>query len=184
MTLVTIFSDASYCSNTRVGGWGCYIAVNGQRVNRGGAFANRVRNNVIAEHMALVNAIWTGRSLGLVNPGDKIILQTDSMETIRFFAWDRERVVESACEQSLAVWDKFTTMVFGLNLETEFRWVRGHDNGKTTRSYANEVCDRLAKSHMRRVRARVWRNDARKRRKAGKRKVNGNDANGSPSTVV
>ena len=145
---VTIIADASHDPETKAAGYGFWIA--SQRGKKGGhgAFKERVVNNIAAEMMALLNGLYEACKLGLVQPNDAVLLQTDCMSAIDAFEGRRKRITPQ--EQELVTYFKHLRST--MNINTDFRHVKGHTAGMDSRSFVNNKCDELAGLAMRRAR--------------------------------
>lgn len=76
---VTIFADASWCPEYKVGGYGFWIASARGKAGGGGALKEPVDTATIAEMMALCNALAIGVRKRLVMPADIVLMQTESV---------------------------------------------------------------------------------------------------------
>lgn len=147
---VTIISDASWCPNTKAGGYGYWIACQRGRKAGGGVIRRRVTSSQSAEMMAVVNGVWHGLNDGYVLSGDVLLIQTDCLNAIDLFRRGAGRTPEER-----EVIQFFHELLDGNALEVSFRHVRGHTNGDTPRTYVNNVCDKTAKKHMRKMRTHL-----------------------------
>lgn len=144
----TIVADASFCPETKVAGYGFWIASNRGKKAGSGIVAVTVKNNIAAEMMALLNGLFIGRKNNLIMVGDKVLLQTDCQAAIDAFANRRRNI--SLQEIQLVVWfNEFRTTH---KLAISMRHVKGHSRGKQKRFIANRICDRDAKVQMRKAR--------------------------------
>lgn len=146
--LVTIIADASYCQETKVAGYGYWVASTRGKKGGGGRMKKTVVNNVVAEMQAVCNALAEGIRAGLVQDSDALIVQTDCRPAIEAFTGQRRRLIEEerACVMAFR---KFSTR---LRLKWEFRHVKGHTSRKEARYVTNNLCDKRAKEAMREAR--------------------------------
>ena len=92
---VTIFADASYCNELRVGGYGFWVACErGKKAGGGRLRTNDVSSSTVAEMMALANALHCAIVHGLVLDNDIVLLQTDCMAAIDAFEGRRTRLIQ------------------------------------------------------------------------------------------
>lgn len=158
--LVTVFSDASYCDQTSMAGWGAFVISNRGRLRTGGSFKNAVPNSAIAETYAGLNAIYTALRQGLAKPGDNILLQSDCMALKHYLFKPCESAENHEMryrEERLAIRHSFNKLQFDYALDIELRWVKGHKGNASPRNYCNTVCDSIAKEHMQRARQQAQR---------------------------
>lgn len=147
----TIIADASFCPNTKVGGYGFWIANERGRKGGDGVFKEPVENNIAAEMMALLNGLAHAIHIGLIHKGEAVLIQTDCTPAIDAFKGLRKSVTQQ--ENGLIEW--FNGFVRDHNLNIEFRHVKGHSNDKANRYVANNICDRKARANMRMARGKL-----------------------------
>lgn len=146
---VTVLSDASYCPKYKVAGYGFWIACSRGKFGGGGQIIEEVDDTNAAEMMAVCNSVWHGVNEGLIQRGDKLLIQTDSLAAIdRLYG---KRVVTLTEQQTriIAYYDK---AVRRLELNVQLRHVKGHTIHKEARYVANRMCDKRAKEQMRAAR--------------------------------
>lgn len=107
-----------------------------------------VKNNVIAEMMAIANALHQALKLGLVQREDEVLLQTDCIPAIEAFEGTRVRLISEEHE----VVKVLLSFKERFNLNLEFRHVKGHTSRNEARYVTNKMCDRRAKEAMRKAR--------------------------------
>lgn len=146
--LVTIITDASFCSETNAAGYGYWIVCERGRKSGGGPVKSRVPCSMIAEMMACCNGLWIALSNGLVTRGDTVLIQTDCQPAIDLFL----KTGKSYDKNKLEVLDYMAKIVQENELEVKYRHVKGHTDGSTPRTYVNNVCDKAAKKYMRLMR--------------------------------
>lgn len=145
---VTVIADASYCPEHKVGGYGFWIASERGKHGGGGALRCPI-NNIVAEEMAVVNALYIALQVGLVHAQDEVLMQTDCMGAIDAFRGTRNKLQAQEHE----VVSTFNNLKERFSLVLEFRHVKGHSNRREARYTTNRLCDRRAKEAMRKARA-------------------------------
>ena len=81
--LITLFTDASHCSETRVGAYAAWAKADGRTVRRAGVLKDRVPDSSIAEAQAMVNGLCFALAALMPPRGSKILAQTDCVMAIR-----------------------------------------------------------------------------------------------------
>lgn len=147
MLWATIVADASFCPDTRVGGYGFWVATSRGKLGDDGVLKAPI-NNISAEMMALLNAVHFAMQKGLVRQGEGILLQTDCQAAIDAFTNKRTNITDQELE--LVAW--FTAFILDNNLRIRFKHVKGHTNKVQARFRSNNACDRRAKRQMRKAR--------------------------------
>lgn len=130
----TIICDASWCPNTKSGGWAVWITTsigydaNRKRIKRSGVFHEKPRGAEEAERWACYNGLWLAAQEGV----KRALIQTDCLNVVQRRGPD---------------WDQVTKFLG----EMEIRWkhVKGHTDNPESRFYVNRWCDREAKRRMR-----------------------------------
>lgn len=164
---LTIFSDASFCIQTKAAGWAAWMKGNGRPSKTiGGQITKAVDHSYDAETFAAVNALYAARSLGYLTAGDVVMLQSDSLHTLNVICGHLPGTMESKHADGMALQGirakrlkKADHAALGalrqLMSETPIqiivRHVRGHQEGRG-RAWVNNECDRIAKEHMREAR--------------------------------
>lgn len=171
--LVTLFSDASMCPNSRIGGWAAWLKSDRGSLRGGGMFRVIVGDTCMAEAMAVVNGLTVGLSQGVIRPGDAVLVQTDNdavmgvlegrvrrsltLELKRRRGRSRsqiERYVDNRNEEIRIVAGTFSAILRDNRIIVRWRHVKGHRGTQDRRSAVNTFCDRTAKGHMRIARKR------------------------------
>ena len=157
--LVTVFSDASWCPRTKVGGWGAWAK--SERVQWGvqfsGAFRRLVNGSNEAEIMAAACALASTVRSEIAAAGDTILFEIDNAHALRLVTPDaptglrpRTALEKEAIEVLLELKTRH-----GLIFRT--RQVKGHSGReRRDRFGVNELCDRLARKHMLEARQRAY----------------------------
>lgn len=144
---VTIIADASHCGETKVAGYGFWIASDRGKRNGGGAFKKGVSGALAAEMMALVNGVHQAKADGLLCHGDYLLLQTDSQGAICTFKGERQSPLK---KDEWAAKNKMEQLTQGITVR--FKHVKGHSRFKDNRHASNRHCDRIAGIEMRKAR--------------------------------
>ena len=148
---VTIICDASYCPDTKVGGYGFWIA--SERGKRGGKGLIKVQmeSSLIAEMVAVCSSLHRAWQLSLIKPLDEVLLQTDCQSAIDIFEGKRG---ERQGQQLIYV-NHFKDCLEEFGISVRFRHVKGHTNLTGARYYINRRCDKDAYEQMRIAREAV-----------------------------
>lgn len=151
MALVTILCDASYCAETKAGGYGFWIASNLGKTGGGGEFRKLFDNSIGAEMAAVVNTVVISVRKSYVFSGDHMLIQTDCMAAIDRFL-NRNRCGST---QEIEAMEFFHDFIASHNLTFRFKHVKGHTGNNGARFRANNHCDEHAKTFMRAMRKRI-----------------------------
>lgn len=152
--LVTVITDASYCSETGAAGYGYWVVSERGRASGGGKFSYKAESSLDAEMKAIVNGIYIALREGIAQEGDRVLVQTDCQGAILFF----EQVPRSKGRQKQYTSERrlvhrwFADLVYNSRLRVDFRHVKGHTSAPGSRFYANRICDQLARSSMKEMR--------------------------------
>ncbi len=148
---VTILTDASYCPDTQVAGYGYWIASNRGRVGGGGAMQVKAVTSSSAEMMAIANSLHAGIASTFVQQGDEILMQTDCMAAIQAFKFLRYNLAP----QERAAVQYVERFLQQYELKIEYRHVKAHTSQEGARFVANHMCDKRAKAAMRGARIKA-----------------------------
>lgn len=127
---VTVIADASFCPQTRAGGWAAWLTSDKGRKQHAGCFHDLPKSPTEAELWAVLNGIWLAFELGATH----ILIQSDCTGALKL-------IDDGIPELSLFA---------GVFIRTKH--VKGHTQTKDARSYVNRWCDSEAKKHMRKQR--------------------------------
>lgn len=176
--LVTLFSDASLCSGTKVGGWAAWLKTSrapaAYRV--GAAFVVQVDDITIAESMAVVNALAYGTRDGIIHRGDEVLVQTDNNNVMGVLTGttkrkkpSRRRRLKKGLSSSQArnlthrrnreikiIARTFRELVGRHDLHVRWRHVKAHRGKVDRRAAVNSFCDETARRHMRLARGKEF----------------------------
>lgn len=147
--LCTINTDASFHPKHKVGAYAFWSVSNSFKIQKAGYLQEFCIDSHDAEMKCIINAFYT-----VLNSGykiSKIIINTDSLNSIRVFENDKDAIKRWGLFKYKKHRKKFNeirsksskALFFGL--EIEFRHVKAHSNKKDARSYVNEWCDSNAK---------------------------------------
>jgi ribonuclease HI len=162
-----IFADASFCHKTKAAGWGAWVKRD-DRVSEafGGSFRDTMPNSTDAELCALANALHRALARRMIEPGDVVMLQSDSLGALVRIRSTIPATFDNPARGGLAVGvsrkatgrdvaqaaaDRIKALADGANLTLVTRHVRGHQEGGG-RHWVNETCDQIAKAGMRKAR--------------------------------
>jgi len=170
---VTIFSDASLCPETRVGGWAGWIKSDRGVLAIDGEFRDLLIDTTIAEAMAAINSICYAISRNQIEPGDTLVLATDNNSVMnvlegrskRKFRWKDARrrgwtmkehriYINKSNSQLNQIASIYKTKVIDAGIALRWNHVKGHRGNIDKRSAVNHGCDRRAKTAMRNARKR------------------------------
>lgn len=146
---VTILCDASYCPKYKVAGYGFWIACSRGKFGGSGQIVEDVEDTNAAEMMAICNSIWHGVTDKLIERGDKLLIQTDSLAAIDRLRGQR---VVTFTEQQRRIVAYYEKAVRRLDFTVQLRHVKGHTIHQEARFVANRMCDKRAKEQMRAAR--------------------------------
>lgn len=149
MSRATIIADASYCNETRVAGYGYWIASDRGKLGGGGRMTTeQVVTSTAAEVMAIANSIHHAIAAGLVQEGDELLVQTDCQGAINAFMRLRPNLAQQ--EQHAVKYVEGLEERFKLKIR--YKHVEGHSSKPGARFVANHMCDKRAKEAMRAAR--------------------------------
>lgn len=171
--LVTLFSDASICPDTGCVGWAAWAKCDRGTARGEGVLKRLTIDSSVAEAMAAVNAIAIARQGGLIESGDRVLLQTDSnsvMDVLKGRARrgirraDRDRTdisfeqlhseVLRRNEEIDEISRTYARIVNEMNVTVLWRHCKGHRGLEDRRAAVNSDCDERAREHMRKARSR------------------------------
>jgi ribonuclease HI len=149
---VTIIVDASHCSSTLAGGYGFWLASQRGCCSGGGAFKGSIPHSRCAEMCAIVNAFHSGVSQGRILPGDDVLIQSDCLSAIDFLQTSSPTKGHSLEVEAAKL---FRSIMSTGGVQVRFRHVKGHTSTRDRRSKSQDICDHVAKKHMREARAKI-----------------------------
>lgn len=135
----TVITDASFCSETKAGGWAAWIAYDrGPKGQHSGSFRSRPPNSGVAELQAALNGIW----IAYQNGARDILIQTDCMAIVH--------AVQGSGGYASAY--RLARVEHFPQAAVRAKHVKGHSQTSDARSWCNRWCDAQAKIHMRKQR--------------------------------
>jgi ribonuclease HI len=149
--LITLFTDASYCSRSRVAAYAAWAKADGRTVRHSGVLKQPVQTSSLAETMALVNGIHLAIAALRPPAASKIIAQTDCLGAIQALSGMLRRA--EVIRQYAAVVAAYRDKVAVAGVVVEFRHVGGHKGTVTPRNAVNTWCDGECRRLMRAARA-------------------------------
>jgi len=156
---VTIIADASYCSETRAGGWAAWVASNRGKCSFSGPFKTGLESSVNAEMAGVVNAVSKAIQKGYLRSGDHLYLQSDCQSILNRFRCHRGFLPAKDTEKA-RIMLHFSRLMAAHNLKLTVRHVKGHSQKKRSRYAAQRHCDHLAYQHMAQVRSQYRENES------------------------
>ncbi len=157
--IVTIFTDASFCLKSKVSGYGVWAKSRGESITGSGHYIGTPSVN-IAELMATMAGIKLALMRGIAQPGDYIVLKTDSAHCVNFLNGD----LEFNCVVHAQVLISLENVLKKYDLQFEAQHVKGHSKNSHPRFWVNNKCDALAKEQLVIARAHVGFSKKKKRR--------------------
>ncbi len=148
--LITLFTDASYCSKTRIAAYAAWAKADGQTVRHAGLFKARVHDSSIAEAQALVNGLCFALARLRPPAPSKIIAQTDCLVAIHALTGQLRKT--RAIERFAPIVAIYSERVSRPGLMVEFRHVSAHKGTITPRNAVNTWCDDTCRTLMRQAR--------------------------------
>jgi len=174
--LVTLFSDASLCGTTNVGGWAAWLKTSRapSAYRFGNSFAVQIDDITLAESMAVINGIACGINEGVIHCNDEILVQTDNNNVMGILTGTTKRKKPSrrrrlqkgiSASQARALAHRrnreireISRIFFGIvgrhELTIRWRHVKGHRGKIDRRAAVNSFCDQTARNHMRSARGK------------------------------
>jgi ribonuclease HI len=151
--LITLFTDASHCAQTRVGAYAAWAKADGRTVRRAGVLKEPVPDSSVAEAQALVNGLCFALAALSPPPGSKIIAQTDCLIAIQALT-GQLRKQKSVARYAL-IRTAYQTRIASAGIAVEFRHVSAHKGVVTPRNAVNTWCDKECRKLMRLARDAV-----------------------------
>jgi hypothetical protein len=153
---ITIFTDASFCPDTKASGWAVWIKYgeNGTVVkHKGGYIAGGYEHSYNAEKFALEMSVDMCR---LLKEHNRMVLK------------DKIVVIESDCQGALNSLDTSVLTNLGVSY-VKRKWVKAHTNRNDKRSVVNNWCDVTAYAEMKKLRHK--KKKVREKLRAERRKI-------------
>lgn len=151
MAAVTIYTDASLCSQTGAGGWGAWLRREDRRELVGARFRGAMGTDCnVAEMAAAANGVAAAISLGMAEKGDLLVLVTDSQAVLKALFDNPEAPQHPRYGRMVT---EARRLVEANGLRARANKVKGHSRADGVRSYINGLVDQVARKHMRAARA-------------------------------
>jgi ribonuclease HI len=145
--LITLFTDASHCTKTRVAAYAAWAKADGRTVRRAGVLKDRVRDSSLAEAQALVNGLCFVLTALKPTPASKIIAQTDCLTAIEALTGQLRKPKTLA--RFAPVIAAYHARIVSTGITVEFRHVSAHKGVVTPRNAVNTWCDGECRKLMR-----------------------------------
>ncbi|HUB14457.1 MAG TPA: RNase H family protein [Acetobacteraceae bacterium] len=149
--LITVFTDASYCSRSRVGAYAAWAKADGRTVRHSGVLKQKVASSTLAETMALVNGIFVALAAMRPPAASKIIARTDCLAAIHALTGLLRKAATT--RQHEIVVAAYHEKIAAAGITVEFRHVSGHKGTVTPRNAVNTWCDAECRRLLRGARA-------------------------------
>jgi ribonuclease HI len=149
--LITMFTDAGFCPDTRLATWAMWAKVNGASVMHSGVLRDRPDSSNVAEIFALANGMVAMTRLIGPPRGSRVIAQTDSTTAIAAFE-GRAYLRKKSRPTVSAALDVMRATIERFDLVVEYRHVPGHRATVNPRQTINTWCDRECKRLLRQAR--------------------------------
>lgn len=147
ISCLTINTDASFCQQTKAGGFAFYIICDSFKIKESGKFTDVSTDPSDAEIKALANAFLHLTNLENLPLVRTIIINTDSTNAIK-------AITDGMVTPTAMKAHKLLSRVMELTgcKDARFRWVKSHTRGSDRRTHVNNWCDEQAKIQMRKHR--------------------------------
>ena len=149
MISATLYCDASWCWKYKVGGWGIYCRSDKGRFELSGEPPSYCQDNVGAELSAVFAGLYR---ITQAWPDSQLIYVRSDCSGIL-------TIIESSEPHRRDDLHRLQQKIQDLRKEKELilqlGWVKGHQDGKTVKSWVNNRVDKLARDVMDRARLRV-----------------------------
>lgn len=141
---VTIYTDASYCSETFATGWAAWIKFGPETALRVSGTTKKPMPSANAAELAAIAYALT-RASKVIDEGDLVVVVTDS-ETARFTLTNKRKNISDAEKEILTY---IVQLCERLCCRLKVNKVKGHSRSDGTRSSVNRMVDKMAKEQMR-----------------------------------
>lgn len=149
-TLITLFTDAGHCVQTRISVYAIWAKCSGRTIRHSGVLETAVATSGEAEFRALANGIFVAIRLLQPAAGSKIIAQTDAQEVIGIWNGGGRNKTRTRHQ---AVTDYVRNLLASSGVALDLRHVAGHRGNRDPRSAVNNWCDRECRRLLRAERA-------------------------------
>ena len=145
--IVTINTDASFCKDTKKGGYAFSIVSNTFKTKRSGVFKTECINPDDAEARCIVNAMKIAMT---ISGATRIIVNTDSLNAIAILTAKPNKYVSTTKFEYIR--QAYLKLFQPQSMRVEFRHVKAHTGINDARSKVNEWCDQEAKKQLNKAR--------------------------------
>lgn len=148
--IVTIFTDISMHHSGEVAAWAVWAISDRGKIEHAAPFKGSIhKSTALGEAYAVLNGISACRVKGLAQPGDKLLLASDSQDAYRLLAgaYPMPKKNQTLAAIIADVPQHFETLTTGYLYE--FRYVKGHSRHDGVRSNRNNQVDEMARRMMR-----------------------------------
>lgn len=145
---LSLFTDASFDPRRKLGTWAFWCRGNKAFHEGGGILKGAIKSSNEAEIKAIVNSVHYLINNDVLQQGDSVLIQTDSVVAVKFYMHSFRHA--SLCE----VRDRFDALIADYNIEYQIRHVKGHVTAGEARHYVNNRCDAIAKHFLQQARKR------------------------------
>lgn len=149
--LVTLMTDASHCPTTGAGGFGFWCVSNRGKLMGGKPLSGKVLDAYSAEAKGVANSIVIAFRSGIIQQGDKVIIQLDNIAVVAGIN-GKQRKIRKDIKEVLVFINNFK---IENNITIECRHVKGHSKNTDNRYTANKHCDKRAKEQMKLARVEL-----------------------------
>jgi ribonuclease HI len=143
MSLVTMFTDASFSAKYKRGTWAAWAKMNGDTMRRSGILKEKLPSAEVAELCAIANGLVALRLSYGLEVGPNIIIQTDCKNAIGRIQGTTKR--NDTTDKIVAYIQDYAKLQ-GWNLD--LRHVKGHKGTATRRNAVNTFCDQECRRQM------------------------------------
>lgn len=141
MYSATILVDASWCEETKVAGYGYWIASDRGKVGGGDKLKGPVESCNLAEMQAICSTLFIVQQIQFVLPRERVLVRTDSEAAI--LAFKKKRNLSKNEQSTVEIYD-----MLAHGIEISFRHIKGHTGSKEKASIGNQICDQTARKYM------------------------------------
>lgn len=142
--ICTLMTDASHCSDTGAAGFGFWVISNRGKLAGGKPLTGLVKDSYEAEAKGVANSLVIGFRSGIIQSGDKVVIQLDNLSVVNAI----NKKLRKVRNDIKIVVDFIFNFCLENNIDIDCRHVKGHSNKKQNRFLANKNCDKRAKEQM------------------------------------
>lgn len=150
--LVTIFTDAGLCPETKCASWAAWCKSERGVSRAGGVLRDPQMFSTMAESAAAINGIHHALASGIARSGDTLLVQTDNDGVMRFLIHPIKAHYKEK-DRRKKMRDAYGSLVSRYDISVRFRHVKGHQGSKDRRSAVNSWCDRVCRFFLKMARS-------------------------------